>query len=119
MSAMPPKPIRLQRSRRKGARTPAGAIYVGRPTRWGNPFAAGKFGHMKSVILHRHWLAGHLGALTLERLGFSPAEIDALNRLRLRVMANAPQLAGRALQCWCPLTSDCHADTLLTLANAA
>src|SRR5581483_2823660 len=29
---------RIQRSRAKGWRMPAGAIYVGRPTKWGNQF---------------------------------------------------------------------------------
>lgn len=29
---------RLQRSRAKGWRLPDGAVYVGRPTKWGNPF---------------------------------------------------------------------------------
>lgn len=31
-------PQRIQRSREKGWTMPDGAIYVGRPTRWGNPF---------------------------------------------------------------------------------
>jgi len=31
-------PKRIQRQRTKGWRMPAGAVYVGRPTRWGNPF---------------------------------------------------------------------------------
>ena len=31
-------PERIQRRRTKGWRLPAGAVYVGRPTRWGNPF---------------------------------------------------------------------------------
>lgn len=31
-------PRRIQRSRAAGWRMPPGAIYVGRPTRWGNPF---------------------------------------------------------------------------------
>src|SRR5690348_14376983 len=31
-------PKRIQRSRAKGWRMPEGAIYVGRPTKWGNPF---------------------------------------------------------------------------------
>lgn len=31
-------PERIQRSRKKGWRMPEGAIYVGRPSRWGNPF---------------------------------------------------------------------------------
>lgn len=44
---------RIQRSRRKGFRTPEGAIYVGRPTMWGNPFMTRRWGHAKSVILHR------------------------------------------------------------------
>lgn len=29
-------PKRIQRERRKGWRMPEGAIYVGRPTKWGN-----------------------------------------------------------------------------------
>jgi hypothetical protein len=29
---------RIQRRRTKGWRMPPGAVYVGRPTRWGNPF---------------------------------------------------------------------------------
>ena len=34
-------PQRIQRKRTKGWRMPDGAVYVGRPTRWGNPFAFG------------------------------------------------------------------------------
>ena len=31
-------PVRIQRSRKKGSQWPAGTVYVGRPTKWGNPF---------------------------------------------------------------------------------
>lgn len=31
-------PRRIQRSRAKGSKMLAGAVYVGRPSRWGNPF---------------------------------------------------------------------------------
>lgn len=31
-------PIRVQRQRSRGWRMPANTVYVGRPTRWGNPF---------------------------------------------------------------------------------
>ena len=31
-------PERIQRKRTKGWRMPVGAVYVGRPTKWGNPF---------------------------------------------------------------------------------
>ena len=112
-------PRRLQRSRRKGARTPDGARYVGRPTVFGNPFRIDRFGHARSVALHHRWIAFKLGALTLERLGFSPAEIDSLDRLRERVIDRLPELRGVDLQCWCPLSSKwCHADTLLAIANS-
>ena len=32
-------PDRIQRKRTKDWKMPVNAIYVGRPTRWGNPFA--------------------------------------------------------------------------------
>ena len=35
------KPKRIQRSRAKGWEMPANAIYVGRPTVWGNPYVVG------------------------------------------------------------------------------
>ena len=112
-----PRGQRVQRSRRKGYRTPEGVIYVGRPTLWGNPFACADRGHAKATILHKEWLARRIGALTLERMGFCPAQIAALDRLRERVLVNLHRLAGQDLACWCPLTSEwCHAETLLTLA---
>lgn len=108
---------RIQRSRRKGYRTPEGVIYVGRPTMWGNPFHAAGRGHAKATILHDQWLKGRIGALTLECMDFCPAEIEALERLRARVLVSLHRLAGRDLACWCPLTSPwCHAETLLRLA---
>jgi hypothetical protein len=112
-----PRAQRIQRPRRKGSVLPEGTIYVGRPTIWGNPFQGRGVNHARSVILHKEWLAGRVGDLTLERMGFHPAEIDGLHRLHERVMTRLHQLAGHDLACWCPLTSEwCHADTLLALA---
>ena len=34
-------PRRIQRKRTPGWRKPLGAVYVGRPSRWGNPFEIG------------------------------------------------------------------------------
>jgi hypothetical protein len=34
-------PERIQRRRAKGWRMPDGAVYVGRPTKWGNPWVVG------------------------------------------------------------------------------
>jgi len=112
-----PRGQRVQRSRRKGSLMPAGAVYVGRPTMWGNPFMARRWGHAKSVILHRRWLKGELAALSLERMGFCPSEVDTLQRLRARVLTNLHRLAGVDLACWCPVSSPwCHAELLLDLA---
>lgn len=107
VAAPPVKPSRIQRRRTAGWRMPEGTVYVGRPTRWGNPFPAGYFGREQSVQLYREWLAGadHLGTA------------DAALRRR-RILDGLPGLAGRDLACWCPPDQACHADVLLDLAAA-
>src|SRR5690606_25350676 len=48
----PTTPRRIQRRRAKGWRMPDGAIYVGRPTKWGNatrPVEATRAGHQWAV----------------------------------------------------------------------
>ena len=109
--------LRLQRSRKKGYRTPEGTIYVGRPTIWGNPFQAKKFGHTKSVNLHRRWINGNIGALILGRLGFTSEEIDSLTRWRARLLPRLHELVDKPLQCWCSTKAPCHADTLMKTAK--
>lgn len=47
-------PQRIQRKRTKGWRMPDGAIYVGRPTRWGNPFVVGTSNALARVPAVRH-----------------------------------------------------------------
>jgi hypothetical protein len=113
-------PVRLHRVRGKKAVTPKGAVYVGRPTLWGNPFERReKIGHKRSVILYDAWLRGIASPYVLSRAGFSEAEIKALRRWRDQLIASLHRLRGRNLQCWCPLTSAwCHANILLRLANA-
>ena len=109
---------RITRKRGKAKPLPPGAIYVGKPTIWANPFQGRGWGHAKSVVLYRRWLSFELGTLSLERLGFSLVEIEALDRLRARVLARLGDLSGKDVACWCPPTSRwCHADTLLALAS--
>lgn len=112
-------PCRVVRDRRAGAVTPHGAIYVGRPTMWGNPFERrAKIGHARSVILFGAWIAGDLTSYILGRAGFGEHEIATLDRFRARIVRHLHQLRGLHLECWCPLTSPwCHADVLLRLAN--
>lgn len=109
---------RVQRSRRKGDRTPPGTIYCGRGTYRANPFRSDRFGHVRACRLHRQWLDGHLSYRALRKLGFGDAEIAALWRLRKRVIQTMHELAGHDLQCWCPVTSRfCHVDTLVERAS--
>lgn len=116
---MSKRPIRLHRTRKAHACTPPGAVYVGRPTLWSNPFSGRpRIGHARSIILYRSWLAGDLSPRVLRCAGFSENEINSLGRWRQRLVVSLTQLRGRDLQCWCPLTSDwCHADTLLRAVN--
>jgi hypothetical protein len=90
-------PERIQRRRTKGWRMPEGAVYVGRPTRWGNPYPVWETGGPElAVAYYRAWL-GTDGAGLAVRAGW--------------------ELRGRDLACWCPLDQPCHADVLLELAN--
>lgn len=84
---------------------PDGAVYVGRPGPFGNPFLVEVDGDRAGIVAKfREWLAG-----TTWYGGRDPA----LMRRRLR------DLAGKNLACWCPLDQPCHADVLLEIANAA
>lgn len=71
---------------------PKDAIYVGRPSKWGNPYKISIDGTREEVIeLYKKWLS---------------------NQRYL----NLEELKGKDLVCWCkPLP--CHADILLELAN--
>jgi Domain of unknown function (DUF4326) len=87
---------RYQRSRRKGARLPAGVVVVTRPTKWGNPHPL-SLGRAEAVRRYRVDLfAGRL-----------PVSVDDVKR----------ELRGRDLACYCPLDEECHADVLLAAAN--
>ena len=67
-------PQRLHRTRRRANFTPTGAVYVGRPTIFGNPFdGRPRIGHKRSVILHAAWLAGQVDARVLGCAGIRNA----------------------------------------------
>lgn len=72
-----------------------GAIYIGRPSTYGNPYVIGQDGSRQEVIeKHRAWLLG---------------QPDLVRRVK-------EDLAGKVLACFCaPLP--CHGDTLAELAN--
>ena len=113
-------PQRIQRKRTKGWRMPEGAIYVGRPTVWGNPWNIGSTAwtvkpggwidrEPHPPLTREQAIASFRNSLEYQ-LSDDPSHLDALR--------------GRDLACWCPLEDadgnrvPCHADVLLELANA-
>lgn len=64
-------------------------VYIGRPSKWGNPFVVGRDGTREEVI----------------------EKFDAYLHSRPDLMAALPELWGKVLGCWCsPL--DCHGHVL-------
>lgn len=71
------------------------AVYIGRPTKWGNPFVIGKDGNRPTVITkYEEWLRGQ------------PELVEAVKR----------ELNGKDLVCWCAPKA-CHGDVLMRIAN--
>jgi hypothetical protein len=121
------EPRRIQRKRTKGWKMPEGAIYVGRPTRWGNPFRAIREGGFQCVVDHRGARWSRLVCDTDRAKCATEMRAEAVRLFELHSgpMGNyeidADDLAalrGHDLACWCPLDQPCHADVLLELANA-
>jgi hypothetical protein len=110
-------PVRIQRKRVKGWRMPENTVYVGRPSKWGNPhhwqdysewypdaepddlrrMATSDFKHftLDPALIPREWPKPRYASL---------GEVRS-------------ELAGKDLACWCPLDQPCHADVLLEIAN--
>lgn len=77
---------------------PENTVYVGRPTKWGNPFTELEGLNAKGrVSAYRDLMAFRLEFVSDEW--------------------NLGELRGKNLACWCPLDQPCHADVLLELAN--
>lgn len=77
-----------------GGRHPNDAVYVGRPSKWGNPYLIGSHGNREECVdKFRDYIKGN------------PALLKALGELK-----------GKNLVCWCAPKA-CHADVLLEMAN--
>lgn len=99
-----PDTRRVQRSRSKGWRMPEGAIYVGRPSKWGNPFRVGEA--YKTVAAGEMICSDASDAVRLYR-PLAWCRKDEIVR----------ELRGRTLVCWCRTDRPCHADVLIGIAN--
>lgn len=70
-------------------------VYIGRPSKWGNPFIIGRDGTREEVI----------------------AKYEVWLKNNAELMAALPELKGKTLGCWCAPRA-CHGDVLLRLANS-
>lgn len=75
---------------------PEGAVYVGRPTKFGNHFLVAEYGRDLAVFNFRQQMRN----MQL----INPSFFNALR--------------GKDLCCWCRLDQACHADVLLEIANS-
>jgi len=67
-------------------------VYIGRPSKWGNPFIIGKDGNRKEVIRkYREWIS-----------------------LQSELLENLNELEGKRLGCHCSPQA-CHGDVLVEL----
>ncbi|MEV4127123.1 DUF4326 domain-containing protein [Nocardia sp. NPDC049707] len=119
-------PQRIQRKRSAGWKMPAGAVYVGRPGYWGNPY---RVGATVGSVFDTHstlWDWGGLRDLHDEHVLTAQECIDAYEKwIRCKIgesgwtMAHEASiwLRGKDLACWCPLSAPCHVDALLRAAN--
>ena len=116
-------PARVQRRRVRDWRAPAGAVYVGRGSRWGSPFVIGADAddHAHATALYREWLEHN--SYDVHAPNSSPEHRQEMDARRDWIILHAADLAGLPLMCWCPLpepgeTDHCHAVVLLALANS-
>lgn len=107
------KPKRIQRKRTNGWKMPEGAVYVGRPTRWGNPFKVGT--KIRRIGGNREIVEINDNAVAVDMFHSSAMDFATGYLFRQTVQA---ELRGKDLACWCPLDKPCHADVLLEIANA-
>ena len=78
---------------------PADAVYVGRPSVWGNPFSITESQTRdEAVELYKRWIYAGDGRQ---------------DWLRTRIQR---ELKGKDLVCWC-FPKRCHAEILLEIAN--
>jgi hypothetical protein len=88
-------PLRIQRGRAVGSKS-GHAVYVGRPTKWGNPY--------RDSECAKPGMAVDCFRILVE------SEEENIKMVQ-------DELRGKVLSCWCPLDVKCHADVLAEIAN--
>ncbi len=102
-------PKRIQRKRVKGWRMPEGTVYVGRPTKWGNPYKLGDRPLGGTICFIPIFQPSGEKVLAAYR--------EYMSKCAWLIEEHGHEIRGKDLACWCPVGSPCHADILLELAN--
>jgi hypothetical protein len=96
-------PKRIQRKRTKGWKMPPNTVYVGRPSKWGNPYFIGGESY---------------GGIIIKTTSIALEEYRRLfSRIPDLAVVAQQELRGKDLACWCKEGEECHADFLLKVAN--
>lgn len=103
-------PIRIQRRRTKGWKSPPNTIYVGRPSKWGNIFPIGSKPSEFSADLPEKCETLEVSLMCYKNY------IDTWLIITDGRWIN--ELKGKNLSCWCPLDKPCHSDILLEYAKS-
>ena len=109
---------------------PQGAVYVGRPSKWGNPFIVKPAPSQRGGAWDM-WAVIWSGQTLIRFDDRRTALADAVDRFQRSIVEDHArpgyvptlgdirrELSGRDLTCWCPIGQPCHADLLLEIANA-
>lgn len=105
---------------------PPDAIYVGRPTRWGNPYRPGRTCCFGGAMLPPLGTGDWEREVRHERFRAVCPDVatsvvwycELLSRCPTLVNEARHLLRGHDLACWCPLDQPCHADVLIELTDA-
>lgn len=115
---------RVQRKRTKGWKMPENTIYVGRPTKWGNPIK------LEGDMIYIN--ASYRRKILDPWVYYNQGDIDDVLHLYRHILKGTQfkdvdlqywsdkfkendieELRGKNLACFCSLSSKCHADILI------
>lgn len=90
---------------------PPNTVSVTRPGKWGNPFAAGKWGPLDRKPIDNEGAVGFFEAMLKDEEFRAHAGYPSVDQIRA-------ELRGKNLACYCEESEKwCHADVLLRVAN--
>lgn len=101
---------RIQRKRTKGWRMPENTVYVGRPSKWGNPCKA-------KGLQGASTFATYLSNPRIAYQILVPEEAEKVVEHMEWIRDNIEQLRGKDLACWCKEGEPCHGDVLIEYLN--